>query len=228
MTCNSERSRSAGRTQLTRVVGGGRWRLVVLLVASVAIGAAAGPGLALAAEKLQEVIIANTPDQAVPVSVQGTPQVRLASNEVDVAHNSSDLEPYQHTAPLDVGISLATCIHQLGVQDKCFATFPAPPAGKRLVITYVSAYFHYIPSTLFPSSTSVHVQVGDDTTFIDLPAPAAVSSDHMLAASPVSFYYEPDPDSVLRVTVRGFNLFTAGTAVHEGTATIVGYLVPID
>jgi hypothetical protein len=95
-----------------------------------------------------------------------------------------------------------------------------------VVITYVSAYFFYVPSTLDNASTSVHVQVGDDTTFIDLPAPAAVSSIRMVAASPVSFYYEPDPDSVLRVTVKGFNLFVG--AVHEGTATIVGYLVPTD
>ena len=103
------------------------------------------------------------------------------------------------------GVTSNTCAPQ------CILTFSPVPAGKRLVLTHVSAQV----------ADDVEIVVierpnsgGIDSLYITKPYP---SSNYMSA--PVTYYYEPGetPTARMFVTVPGNNSLIV---------TLVGYLVP--
>jgi hypothetical protein len=108
------------------------------------------------------------------------------------------VRPYQHQA--SIGDS-STCAPQ------CRLTFPAVPAGQRLVITYVSAQLD--------ATSSPVLEGADETLFLIRTGPGTNIS------LPVTFYFEPGDVPVIRI-------FQQNSAAHTSLiGLLVGHLVPV-
>jgi len=118
--------------------------------------------------------------------------------------------------PLPVNIPLVKYQEGLGITSntcapQCILTFSPVPAGKRLVLTHVSA------------------QVADDVQIVVIERPNSGGIDALFVtkpyesssyiSAPVTYYYEPGetPTARMFVTVPGNNSLIV---------TLVGYLVP--
>ena len=104
----------------------------------------------------------------------------------------------------------------------CTARFPAVPAGKRLVLTYVSAFYG-----LSANAAAANVRVGksgDMDRMLILQAvtanPNVVGAEYT-ASGPVTFYYEPGDTPTVTLSGQFIN-FGSPVAV-----TLVGYLVSL-
>ena len=101
-------------------------------------------------------------------------------------------------------------------QFYCQVTFPAVPAGKRLVVTQASATY-----SLNPGATEAIVSIGTGLfSTMDLPAPVNVGNNRYVASAAITYYFEQGESPVVFIT--GGSVITSNT----GHASIVGYLVP--
>ena len=186
------------------------------------------PGVSVAKD-IADVFITNGTDAPVPTAAQGitnvagtvdvgsVPTVNVAGT-VDVGSmptvnivSATDREPYQHRVLLNQ--TEANCTPFV-----CTASFPAVPAGKRLVITYASARYAITAA----ASQQVRLGVNGDVAepFILLPAPVSIA-DGYLASGPVTFYVEAG--SVPTLSMIG--QFVSPLSI-TAVASIVGHLVP--
>ena len=119
--------------------------------------------------------------------------------------------PYQHN--LAFNPSSASCPNSY----YCTAAFPAVPAGKRLVVTYVSAQY-----TVNSPSVEAIVLIGN-SLFDTMAIPAAVNvgASRFVAAAPVTYYFEAGETPT--VFLSGSSMSLSNTA-H---ASIIGYLVSV-
>ena len=122
--------------------------------------------------------------------------------------------PYQQTMSFVAGVS--TCSNNF----TCTVNFPAVPAGKRLVLTYVSAAFGTAPN---PASASITVSQSANT-YLRLPAvtvnPAVVGA-RFIASGPVTFYYEPGDVPSVTLSAQTINFGSTDDV------SLVGYLIPL-
>lgn len=160
--------------------------------------------VAQAAQAILPVRVMNTAAEPVPVS--GT--VAIAGS-VQVAAPAAD-EPYQATIHFNQGPG--TCTNFV-----CEATFATVPAGKRLVITYVSARYG-----LSPGGTLATVELGINGNFnrpsIILPAERS-GFDTVVASGPVTFYVDAGDKPTLDLQGQFVQ-----PASLTASASIVGYL----
>jgi hypothetical protein len=101
-------------------------------------------------------------------------------------------------------------------QFYCQIAFPVVPAGKRLVVTYVSATY-----SMNAGATEAIVSLGKglfDT--MDLPAPVNVGGNRYVASGPVTYYFEAG--EIPYVFITGSSVVTNNT----GHASVIGFLVP--
>jgi hypothetical protein len=179
---------------------------VLLLICSSVLGATVfREQVAQAAQAILPVRVMNTASE--PVPVRGTVSVDGA-----VQVSSPATEPYQET--IHFNQSATTC-----TQFVCAVDFPAVPAGKRLVVTFVSARYG-----LSPGGTLASVELGINGNFNEpsvlLPA-QRIGFDTHLASGPVSFYVDAGDEPTL-----GLQGQFVQPASLTATASIVGYLVP--
>ena len=179
---------------------------VLLLLCSCGLGATVfQEQVAQAAQAILPVKVTNT--AAEPVPVTGTVSVNGA-----VQVSSPATQPYQET--IHFNQSATTC-----TQFVCLVDFPAVPAGKRLVVTYVSARYG-----LSPGGTGANVELGINGSFSEpsilLPAQRTGFDTH-LASGPVTFYVDAGDEPTL-----GLNGQFVQPASLTASASIVGYLVP--
>jgi hypothetical protein len=149
---------------------------------------ALSPATALAAPQLR-VTVAN--DQTAPVPVTGTVNANPAPQV---------LNPYQTQGAIG---DAATCAPQ------CVISFPTVPAGKRLVITNVSAQLG--------TSMGGFVIEGNGVVFF---VPKAYPTANTLAV-PVTVYFEPGSTPTARFFVQDATQHTSLVV------TVVGYFVAI-
>jgi len=192
---------------------------IAVLVVSAVLGATVlREPIATAASPFQSVIIANSDTQPVPVKQQGSIALTGTAN-VNVTNSSlrvtTEEEPYEHTTFFNQ--TATTC-----TQFVCTVSFPAVPAGKRLVITYASARWAL---TAGGSGATAEVGVnGNDLSDPQILLPAAVQSGatNYVAAGPVTFYAEAG--DVPTLSLQGqFVQPVSNTA----EAAIVGHLVTV-
>jgi hypothetical protein len=118
--------------------------------------------------------------------------------------------PYQHNQLYNPSAQI--CPNQFF----CQIAFPPVPAGKRLVVSHVSATY-----SMNAGASEAIVSLGAslfDT--IDLPAPVFVGFNRYVASSPITYYFETGQTPYVFIT--GSSVITNNT----GHASIVGYLVP--
>ena len=180
--------------------------IVLLLLCSSVLGATVfREEVAQAAQAILPVRVTNS--AADPVRVTGTVSVNGA---VQVSSPAS--EPYQET--IHFNQSATTC-----TQFVCEADFPAVPAGKRLVVTFVSATYG-----LSPGGTLASVELGINGSFSEpsilLPA-QRTGFDTYLASGPVTFYVDAGDEPTLELQGQFVQ-----PASLTATASVVGYLVP--
>jgi hypothetical protein len=119
--------------------------------------------------------------------------------------------PYQKTVLFNPGANCSTFV--------CTASFPAVPAGQRLVVTYASAEFRVITPFAGPSaSVSKNGDIFGDQQ--RLPT-VQTSPGNFLAAGPVTFYV--DAGQTPTMFLSGNVIDTCCTQV----ASISGYLVSL-
>jgi len=197
---------------------------LLLIAVGVVLGATVfRTDIAQATGLAQAVTISNTAAQAVPVREQnldargnvkvheqGTAEVHVTNDSLTV---SSGVEPYEHSLFFNQTGSNCT-------QFVCDLTFPAVPAGKRLVVTYASARWGI--TTGGNNATVVLGVNGNGVSDPQILLPAAVQSgtNNWVAASPVTFYAEAG--DVPTLSVQG--QFTQPVS-NTGQAAIVGHLV---
>jgi hypothetical protein len=161
--------------------------------------------VAQAAQAVLPVKVTNT--AAEPVPVTGTVSVNGAVHVSDAA-----VQPYQET--IHFNQSATTC-----TQFVCEVDFPAVPAGKRLVVTYVSAQYG-----LSPNGTLASIELGINSSFskpsILLPAQRS-GFDTYLASGAVTFYVDAGDKPTL-----GLEGQFVQPASLTASASIVGYLIP--
>jgi hypothetical protein len=175
------------------------------LLAAAALAAASGAALAQGALKPIEALVVNPETRPVPV----TDKALMAA--VKALTESAARVPYQHYRIFNQGTSTCTTF-------VCPVTFPAVPAGKRLVVTHASASFGVPPGESFPN-----VALADSTfnsPVLLLPAPVATGPGSLVASSPVTFYVGAGLSPVLEL--RGINIAFSS---QSATATVVGYLI---
>jgi hypothetical protein len=121
--------------------------------------------------------------------------------------------PYQHSIGLVE--SNSTCSQFL-----CSVSFPAVPAGYRLVVTHASASYG-----LVSGAGRANVFLGADGDIFNntlmLPVPVNDGANYYIVSSPVTYFVEPGSTPYL---------FLGGNGIatnQSATATIVGYLVAI-
>ena len=179
----------------------------LLLLMSAVLGATVfREQVAQAAQAILPVRVMNSPTE--PVPVQGTVSINGA---VQVAAAAADV-PYQETVHFNQGP--ATC-----TQFVCEATFATVPAGKRLVVTFVSAVYG-----LSPGGTLASVELGINGSFSrpSILMPAEKSGfDTYIASGPVTFYVPAGDNPTL-----GLQGQFVQPASLTASATIVGYLTP--
>jgi hypothetical protein len=169
------------------------------------------PGISTAADSIRAVLITNDSAHPVPTQAQGTTQV---AGSVDVRTGPEARTPYQQTDFFNQ--TAQTC-----TQFVCTASFPAVPAGKRLVVTYASARYALSSGGTAPSVRLTDGNSPSNGTSILLPAPVNIGFDSWLAAGPVTFYVEAGQAPTL--TLGGqFVQPVSNTA----EVAISGYLVP--
>ena len=99
----------------------------------------------------------------------------------------------------------------------CEVSFPAVPAGQRLVVTYASAIYGLSPGG---TGASVRLSNGGSDEIL-LPAAVRTGFDTHMAAGPVSFYVEAGGVPTLELSGQ----YTQPASL-TATAAVVGYLVP--
>lgn len=186
-------------------------RKLLFVLVGAAVLLFVSPGISTAADAVKGVFINNDAAHPVPTAAQGTTQV---AGSVDVRTGPEARTPYQETDLFNQ--SAETC-----TQFVCTATFPAVPAGKRLVVTYASARYG-----LSSGGTAPSVSLTDGTSAFSgdailLSAPVNIGFDTWLAAGPVTFYVEAGQTPTLEL---------GGQFVQPASLTaevaISGYLVP--
>ena len=119
------------------------------------------PQVSTAADSLKNVFVTNDTAHPVPTLAQGTTQVGGSvsvdgsvdvNGSVDVGTGPEAREPYQKTLVFNQDPSV-------GTQFVCTASFPAVPAGKRLLVTYASARY-----ALTSGGTAPSVELTDGTS----------------------------------------------------------------
>ncbi len=179
---------------------------VLLLFCSCVLGATVfREEVAQAAQAVLMVKVVNSATEPVPVtgavSVNGAVQV-----------SSPATQPYQETIHFNQGPTTCT-------QFVCDVDFPAVPAGKRLVVTFVSARYG-----LSPGGTLASVELGINGSFSEpsilLPA-ERLGFDTYLASGSVTFYVEAGDQPTLGLLGQFVQ-----PASLTATASIVGHLVP--
>ncbi|HET9442614.1 MAG TPA: hypothetical protein VFO65_04780 [Acidimicrobiales bacterium] len=184
-------------------------KTLVTLFCGLLAGVLLLPGISTAADSFKEVLITNDASRPVPTRAEGTTEVRGA---VNVGTTAAERAPYQHSFLFNQ--SDQTC-----TQFVCKASFPAVPAGQRLVVTYASARFALTSGGV---SANVALSVNGATSpSILLPAPVRIGFDSYVAAGPVSFYVGPGQTPTLELGGQ-FVLPVSNTA----EVSLVGYLVP--
>lgn len=119
--------------------------------------------------------------------------------------------PYRGTQLYNQDASV--CFNNFG----CQINFPQVPAGKRLVVTYASAFY-----TVASGQSGAYVLVGTDlSNFAHLPPPMQTYPGAYVAAGPVTYYFEPG--EIPSVFIGASNGIMTG---YTGHAAMVGYLVP--
>lgn len=140
---------------------------------------------------------------------QPKPALTLNTNEPGLNRYVESKQVEQNaTACLPATPPFASCV---------FEMLPVP-AGKRLVVTYVSAQYYLSAGATFPEVLLSAAGSG----FVMLPmqpVQAGTAVDRHLVATPVTFYVEPG--AVPRFTLRGFDILDGRTA----SLSIVGYVV---
>ena len=122
--------------------------------------------------------------------------------------------------PYQQGMSFVASASTCSNNFACSVDFPAVPAGKRLVLTYVSASFCTGQSGQCRRQGR---QIPGHRCLLTLPAvtanPAVVGARYT-ASGPVTFYYEPGdvPRVTLSAQVHNFG--------STDSVTVVGYLIP--
>jgi hypothetical protein len=184
-------------------------RTVLFVLGGALVGVFLMPGISTAADSLKEVFITNDASKPVPTQAQGTTNV---AGTVNVGTDASERAPYQHSFLFNQTESTCT-------QFVCMASFPAVPAGQRLVVTYASARFALSSGGVSPS---VSLSVGGQTSpSILLPTPQLTGFTSYIAAGPVTFYV--GAGGVPTIELGGqFVLPVSNTA----EVSLVGYLVP--
>lgn len=177
-----------------------------LVTACLAAACFAPPVLAQGALKPLEAVIVNPESRPVPVADKALLEVARAILEATRASDQTT-QPYQQTTQSIVCGSHA-----------CTATFAVVPAGKRLVVTHVSAQFALPGVDGFPSValTTSSLQSPPRLLF----APTNHGPGSYILSSPVTFYVEA---GVAPVLVLGGN--NAGFSTNTRTAAVVGHLV---
>src|SRR4051794_26374006 len=203
-------ARHCGSPETTR--RGGHMRKTILsgtllVLMSAVLGATVfREQVAQAAQAILPVRVTNT--AADPVQVSGKVAIDGA---VEVTAAAAD-QPYQETVHFNQ--SAATCTNFV-----CEATFAAVPAGKRLVVTYLSATYG-----LSPGGTLATVELGINGSFnrpsIVLPAERS-GFDSYVASGPVTFYV----DAGNKPTLDRQGQFVQPASL-TASASIVGYLPP--
>ena len=183
-------------------------RKVLLVAAGLVAGVLLTPGISTAADTFKEVFVTNSTANPVPVQAQGTTQV---AGSVDVRTDPSARSPYQQAKLFNQ--TNTTC-----TQFVCTATFPAVPAGQRLVVTYASARYALSSGGTAPS---VRLTATGTTAAILLPAPVNIGFDSYLASGPVTFYVEAGQSPTLELGGQ-FVQPVSNTA----EVAVTGYLVP--
>ena len=151
-------------------------RTALFVLGGALVGVFLMPGISTAADSFKDVFITNDASRPVPTQAQGTTQV---GGTVNVGTDASERAPYQHSFLFNQTASTCT-------QFVCTASFPAVPAGQRLVVTYASARYALSSGGTAPSvSLSVN---GQTSPSILLPAPQRIGFDSYVAAGPVTFY----------------------------------------
>lgn len=167
--------------------------------------------IALAAQSVAAEIIGPLDGNGnVRVHEQGTANVNVTNGSLKV---TTDEVPYEHTVFFNQTDQTCT-------QFVCNVSFPAVPAGKRLIITYASARW-----ALTAGGNGATVSLGVNGNGINQPQillPAAVLSGtvNWVAAGPVTFYAKAG--DVPTMSLQGqFTQPVSNTAV----AAMVGHLV---
>jgi len=109
------------------------------------------------------------------------------------------VNPYQHQASIT---DSSTCAPQ------CRLSFPAVPAGQRLVLTYVSAQLDATSFALLEGAPETLFLIKTGTTETNI-------------SQPVTFYYEAGETPVMRIFQT--NSTTRATLI----GVLVGHLVPV-
>ena len=185
---------------------------MLVVVLAVVLGATVfSQPVAWAAQAVSATIIGPLDSNGnVRVHEQGTANVNVTNSSLQI---TTDEEPYEHTDFFNQ--TAETC-----TQFVCNVSFPAVPAGKRLVITYASARW-----ALTAGGNGATVSLGVNGNGINQPQillPAAVLAGNVnwVAAGPVTFYAEAG--DVPTMSLQGqFTQPVSNTAV----AAMVGHLV---
>jgi hypothetical protein len=178
------------------------------LVAAAVLAAATGSALAQGAIKPLEALVINSESRPVPVSD------KLLLAAVKALSDGAGRVPYQHMIIFNQGPNTCT-------QFVCTTTFPAVPAGKRLVVTHASASFGVVLADSYPN-----VALSDSSANAPkllLPAPVATGPGSVVASSPISFHVAAGLSPTL--DLRAINISAAS---NSATATVVGYLVDVN
>jgi hypothetical protein len=178
----------------------------VLTLAAAALCTAAGSVCAQGVLKPVEAVIVNPDSRPVPV-------VDKALATAVKALAAPALMPYQETARFNQGSGLCT-------QFNCELTFSPVPAGKRLVVTHVSAVFAAGSPSAF-----VFVELTDSSHLpaLLLPAPPTSTTPGLqISSSPVTFYVDAGKSPLLRLVASGI-----GNLSTPATASVIGHLVDV-
>ncbi|HET7488064.1 MAG TPA: hypothetical protein VFJ85_09055 [Acidimicrobiales bacterium] len=181
------------------------------------------PGISAATDTFKDVFVQNDTAHPVPVAAQGTTQVGGTVNvggtvsvggSVDVRTGPEARTPYEQTKFFNQDNTTCT-------QFVCTVTFPAVPAGQRLVVTYASARWALTTGGTGASLRLTNGGTSDSDRSILLPAPTNLGFTSMETAGPVTFYVEAGRSPTLEMTGQ-FVQPVSNTA----EAAVVGYLVP--
>lgn len=124
------------------------------------------------------------------------------------------LSPFRES--VQVTQSTTTCPPSLA---SCNVVFSTVPAGKRLVVTYVSTVFFLDSGGT--SAEALLTSTGGGFIYLPMPQVQPGIADRYFVSTPVQFYVEPG--DAPRITMRGFN-FADGRLM---SVSVVGYFVTL-
>jgi hypothetical protein len=104
--------------------------------------------------------------------------------------------------------------------NSCVVTFNAVPAGRRLVVTYVSARYHD-PTFFGPAGVSLGLNGNVGATLVDLPRNSTDNAFQTIA-SPLTFYVEAGDKPT--VFIAGGNLIVSS---FQANVAVAGYFVSL-